>query len=77
VKLLTTDQVAQILQISKVRVYEDARRGIIPSVRIGRLLRFSEEALDAWIARGGTPLTVDEQAPAAAALNLASPTRRR
>ena len=75
--LLTADQVAQILQLSKARVYEDARRGIIPSVRIGRLVRFSEEALDAWIAEGGTPLADDVQAPAAAALNVASPTRGR
>ncbi len=77
VRLLTADQVAEILQISKARVYDNARSGIIPSVRIGRLIRFSEKALDDWIARGGTPLADNEQALAATALNVATPTKGR
>ena len=76
-KLLTAGQVAEILQISKARVYEDARRGIIPSVRIGRLIRFSQQALADWIARGGTPLADDVQALAATAMNVATPTKGR
>jgi excisionase family DNA binding protein len=39
---------------SEQRVYECARLGIIPSVRIGRSVRFDEDALRDWMRRGGT-----------------------
>lgn len=38
---------------SEQRVYECARLGLIPSVRIGRQVRFDEDALREWIQRGG------------------------
>jgi excisionase family DNA binding protein len=38
---------------SEQRVYECARLGLIPSVRIGRQVRFDEDALREWVQRGG------------------------
>ena len=35
------------------RVYEAARLGLIPSVRIGRQVRFDEDALQEWAKGGG------------------------
>jgi excisionase family DNA binding protein len=54
--LLTAQQVAVLLQVPKARVYELAREGLIPAVRLGRQLRVSAIALDDWIANGGQPL---------------------
>lgn len=52
--LLTAEQVAEQLQVKKSRVYEMARLGIIPSVRMGRQIRFDQRALEEWVARGGS-----------------------
>ena len=38
---------------SKYRVYDYARRGIIPCVRIGRLIRFDPRAIDELKRSGG------------------------
>lgn len=54
-KLLTAEEVAQVLRISKYRVYELVRRGLIPSVRLGeRQIRFDESRLLLWIEQGGS-----------------------
>lgn len=39
---------------SEARVYEAARLGLIPCVRIGRQVRFDEDMLRDWIKKGGT-----------------------
>jgi excisionase family DNA binding protein len=54
--LLTAQQVAVLLQVPKARVYELAREGLIPAVRLGRQIRVSASALDDWIADGGQAL---------------------
>jgi excisionase family DNA binding protein len=54
-KLLTAEEVACILQVSKARVYELVRRRAIPAITLGeRQIRFDETALRAWIAEGGS-----------------------
>ncbi len=52
-RLLIAEEVAEILKVNKDRVYSLARQGVIPHVRIGRQVRFSESALHDWILRGG------------------------
>ena len=47
--LLTVDQVAQRLGVSKDWVWAQARAGLIPHVQLGRYRRFREEALDQWL----------------------------
>lgn len=55
-KLLLAQEVAEILKIPLASVYDLARRKLIPSVRVGRLVRFEEDALRSWIATGGAPM---------------------
>ena len=54
--LLTADAVARRLSVPRARVYELAKAGILPVVRIGRQLRVEPTELNAWIRRGGTVL---------------------
>jgi len=54
-KLLTAEEVSEILRLSTWQVYELARQGAIPHVRIGRLVRFRADILDEWTRSGGTP----------------------
>ncbi len=42
-------EVAEMLGISKATVYHLAASGQIPSVRVGKALRISREAIDRWI----------------------------
>ena len=64
-KLLNAEQVAEILNIRLHRVYELARLDAIPVVRLGRQMRFDENALHEWIKSGGTrcPREDDEPTP--------------
>ena len=50
-KSLSTQEVAEILHISKSTVYELIRRGEINSYKIGRKVRFTQDDVDAYIAR--------------------------
>ena len=53
--LLTAAEVAEILRVSKARVYELARQRMLPALILGqRQLRFEEGALREWIAAGGS-----------------------
>lgn len=54
--MLTAAQVADLLMIRRPQVYTLAREGIIPSVRVGRTIRFNRDRLLAWIDAGGTGL---------------------
>jgi excisionase family DNA binding protein len=55
---LTAAEVAEWLKLSRGRIYELARQNLIPSYRLGRQVRFCEEDVRAFIARGGQPLPV-------------------
>lgn len=55
-RLLTMEEVADILRVPRPRVYLMARRGWIPVVRIGRQIRVEETQLRDWIAQGGRSL---------------------
>lgn len=49
VRLLTPEQVADLLQMSRSWVYEQAARGGIPALRLGRVWRFRQSDVDAWL----------------------------
>ncbi len=55
-KLLSSLQVAEMLGESREWVYMAAREGIIPSVRLGRKVKFSEKAINEFIENGGKAL---------------------
>ena len=47
--LLTPDDVADLLKVNKSWVYEAAREGRIPHVRLGRYVRFEEAEIEEWL----------------------------
>jgi|LSQX01.2.fsa_nt_gb excisionase family DNA binding protein len=57
-RLMTASQTAKLLNISKHRLYDLAKRGIVPHVRLGRQVRFDKGQIEDWISRGGTPLKI-------------------
>ena len=48
-RLLTAEEVAERLGVTKDWVWAQARAGEIPHVQLGRYRRFREEALAAWL----------------------------
>lgn len=56
--LLTAEQVAERLGVTRAWVWAQVRADAIPHVRLGRYRRFRQQAIDQWIAhleRGGEP----------------------
>ena len=49
-RLLTVDEVAERLGVTRDWVWAQARAGRIPHVQLGRYRRFREETLEAWLA---------------------------
>jgi excisionase family DNA binding protein len=47
--LLTADHVADLLGVPTSWVYEQSRKGRIPTVTLGRYRRYRPEAIEAWI----------------------------
>lgn len=53
-QILVADEVAEMLRVDRQRIYELARRGAIPVIRLGeRQYRFDAEAIRQWMTRGG------------------------
>jgi len=52
-KLMKADEVAEYMNLSQDRVYALTRENILPCVKIGRQLRWSEKALIDFIENGG------------------------
>lgn len=48
-RLLTAEEVAAALQLSRAGVYALARRGELPAVRIGASVRFRPAAVVEWL----------------------------
>jgi excisionase family DNA binding protein len=48
-RLLTVEEVAERLGVTKDWVWAQARAGRIPHVQLGRYRRFREEALERWL----------------------------
>lgn len=57
-RLLTADEVADLLPVTRSWVYAQAREERIPYVRLGRYVRFEQQAVEEWITtqrRGPVP----------------------
>lgn len=48
-RLLTAEEVAEIIGMRVDYVYALSRRGQIPHLRFGRTLRFRADAIEAWL----------------------------
>jgi excisionase family DNA binding protein len=55
-ELLTVEEVAQILRVTKQRAYELCRQDVLPHVRLGRQIRIHPDRLSEWLAHGGLGL---------------------
>lgn len=49
VELLTVDEVASVLRVSRMTVYRKVHSGELPSVHFGRSFRIPASAMDAYI----------------------------
>ena len=48
-RLLTPEEVAERLRVTKKWVYAQARTGALPCVHVGRYVRFDVADIEAWI----------------------------
>jgi len=48
-QLLTTAEAAQMLKLRESTLREHTRRGLVPCIRIGRLIRYDAADLAAWL----------------------------
>ena len=55
-RLVTAEPVAELLGLKVPRVYDLAARKLIPSVRLGRQVRFDLAKIEAFIEAGGASL---------------------
>lgn len=62
-RLIKAEQVAEILDVSKQRVYELTREKRIPFIQLGdRQYRYSEAALSVWLENGGSNGPTNDEA---------------
>lgn len=52
---LTADELAPLLAVSRITIFKHARRGNIPSFRLGMCVRFDPSAVADWIRTGSAP----------------------
>lgn len=48
-KVLTVDEVASLLRLNRVTIYRMAKSGSIPAVKVGKVWRFPEPAIESWL----------------------------
>lgn len=62
--MMTIQDVARYLRISEAKVYELARNGMIPALRIGKSWRFQKDLLKQWVRKSAEAnLTWVENSP--------------
>ena len=48
-RLLTPDEIADLLGVQKSTIYQWTHQGFIPHVKLGRFVRFREKTVMEWI----------------------------
>ena len=51
-EIMTMDELAEYLKISKSTLYKLAVENKLPGTKIGKRWRFHKDAIDAWVKRG-------------------------
>ena len=51
IKLLTPEELSQILHVKVSTIYQWTHMGLIPFLKIGKLIRFKEEDIKEWISK--------------------------
>ena len=49
--VMTIDELAEYLQVSKSSLYKLAQDGQVPAQKVGKHWRFHRETIDSWLAR--------------------------
>jgi excisionase family DNA binding protein len=49
-RAMTANELAEILNVSPITIYKQAKAGLIPSFRVGTAVRFSPREVADWIA---------------------------
>jgi len=52
-RLLTPDDLALMLGVSRLQVIRQSRAGKIPSLKLGKAYRYRATSIDAWLAEQG------------------------
>lgn len=52
--VMTIDDLAAYLQVSKSSLYKLAQEGKVPGQKVGKHWRFHKTAIDAWLIEGGS-----------------------
>jgi excisionase family DNA binding protein len=55
-RLMDAVETGKFFGIQPQRIYDMARKGILPVVRLGRQIRFDQDQLEKWISEGGKAL---------------------
>jgi len=61
-KLMTPEEAAELLRVSVYTLQEYARNGVLPAIKVGRVWRFSERELNAWLEEQHSGPTYDAPA---------------
>ena len=61
---LNAAQLAELFGVTTFRIYDLVREDRVPHIRIGRQIRFVPEAIEAWAAAGGQPISKADDASA-------------
>ena len=69
--LLTVEELAKYLKIKPDTIYKKVRKGELPAIKLGKLVRFPKELIDQWIIEQATK-TMKEVRAAAKAVNKAA-----
>jgi len=54
-EIMTMDELAEYLKISKSTLYKLAQDDKLPGTKIGKRWRFHKDAVDAWVKHGLSP----------------------
>jgi excisionase family DNA binding protein len=54
-KLLTVEELADILSVKESTIYQWTHQGFIPHTKLGRLVRFRESDVIKWLAKRSRP----------------------
>ena len=57
--LMTLEEVAKYLRVTKKTIYRFLERGLIPATKIGRQWRFDRDSIDVWVRRNSSGTTVN------------------
>lgn len=74
-KILTVSELAEHLNIHRITVYRLLKNGTLPGFKIGRVWRFDQEEITAWIQTGKGPRSASSALPAAEGAEHASTPR--